>query len=704
MQNKKRRARTGCLTCRARRVKCDEQVPECRRCIAANVACAGYEQQRVVVPVKPQDRVRRQGQTTSSLPALLPGPNLQRLRTPILVTEDAAGTPSSGSPIESQSVAQYPTTAIIGNHTPLVAFPSSPHPSQCPSLGARHVLGYHQVLLRTLPILFPPQHLQFWRDELLQEAWGCNYLYLTLVALGNIHRAALMTIADDECGRANGLDMKITAVQLYTQSLQELAKHLEEAKRNPVLLVASLCLMAYFEVSGHTVTARCQEILAKGDKSFSGNIPAFIGRIQAADHYFTTLLPAYMDSDGDERSRNRDLAPLRDCLRSLGQTCYVTLPLKLIHAITEKNLDAFYPETVDPECSSSTVLAALHNLVDLISESHEIKELVWSPIAAYARTTSAQVMNDFEQKLIEWRDNHLGLIPELDTDSALNVLLVYKWSQFAMPPQPYTSTTRNKSLVAAHYNFYRARIKWALILLGDDELRNKPTAEFYFYEALRHAASHEAFLTATDRDEDTYIPCEALKVGLLPVLHITGLCSPQPLWLEWIKDLSDQIIQEGVLKGHTFATNLDCLHRFETHRSGSDYPAMLDQYPEPAERIICQLIPEMDGRHFTSFFAIPVAAYDPRCTGLDSYRVIGDARWRCGYGEGPCTPVFNMYDDDSANLRSFSTDWLYSTQPALDWLLWSQEKEFHMERALHDHISGTRLLLAADNAIANGQV
>ncbi|KAH0359499.1 hypothetical protein KCU65_g9932, partial [Aureobasidium melanogenum] len=86
------------------------------------------------------------------------------------------------------------------------------------------------------------------------------------------------------------------------------------------------------------------------------------------------------------------------------------------------------------------------------------------------------------------------------------------------------------------------------MLLGDDELPNKATAEFYFYEALRHVASHMAFRTATYHDEDIYIPCEALKLGLLPVLHITGLCSPQPLWLEFIKDMSGEITQEGVLK------------------------------------------------------------------------------------------------------------------------------------------------------------
>jgi hypothetical protein len=68
-----------------------------------------------------------------------------------------------------------------------------------------------------------------------------------------------MTVANNDSDQANGLDMKITAVQLYTQALEELAKHLEEAKQTPSLLVATLCLMAYLEVSGPVVIACCPE-------------------------------------------------------------------------------------------------------------------------------------------------------------------------------------------------------------------------------------------------------------------------------------------------------------------------------------------------------------------------------------------------------------------------------------------------------------
>ncbi|KAF8857841.1 hypothetical protein BDZ45DRAFT_422747 [Acephala macrosclerotiorum] len=38
-----KRSRTGCLTCKFRKVKCDEKKPECDRCVAFGISCDGYE-------------------------------------------------------------------------------------------------------------------------------------------------------------------------------------------------------------------------------------------------------------------------------------------------------------------------------------------------------------------------------------------------------------------------------------------------------------------------------------------------------------------------------------------------------------------------------------------------------------------------------------------------------------------------------------
>jgi hypothetical protein len=110
------------------------------------------------------------------------------------------------------------------------------------------VLGYHYFLSRTLPLLFPLEHLYFWRDVLCQEAWGSEYVHLTLTSLGNLHRAVNLMTAREDAVQQSGLNEKLSAVQQYTQALQELANHLDDAKCIPEVLVGVLCLMAYIEV------------------------------------------------------------------------------------------------------------------------------------------------------------------------------------------------------------------------------------------------------------------------------------------------------------------------------------------------------------------------------------------------------------------------------------------------------------------------
>ncbi|PNH44012.1 hypothetical protein VD0004_g3567 [Verticillium dahliae] len=48
----------GCETCRARRVKCDNQRPKCKRCIDGGRECAGYERERVFIMATVDDAGR----------------------------------------------------------------------------------------------------------------------------------------------------------------------------------------------------------------------------------------------------------------------------------------------------------------------------------------------------------------------------------------------------------------------------------------------------------------------------------------------------------------------------------------------------------------------------------------------------------------------------------------------------------------------
>ncbi|KAM5347381.1 hypothetical protein ACJ41O_010386 [Fusarium nematophilum] len=60
------KSRSGCLTCKSRRVKCDERLPTCARCEKAKVVCEGYAIRR-----RPSDKTSRK---IGALQALAPRP------------------------------------------------------------------------------------------------------------------------------------------------------------------------------------------------------------------------------------------------------------------------------------------------------------------------------------------------------------------------------------------------------------------------------------------------------------------------------------------------------------------------------------------------------------------------------------------------------------------------------------------------------
>lgn len=212
----KRRRKTGCLTCRTRRVKCDERKPECERCEAANVECAGYAEKRRV-------KIRCPGQAAPA--------------------ESRNG---DASPAETSSQTAQPSIQADG--LPLVALPVNPNPFQRPHSRARDMLGYHQFLYRTLPVLFPPKSLHFWRDFLCEAAWETEWVFDAIVALGSMHRAALLLSQSGGNCRDRGLDTKIIAIQTYIRALEGISGDLTRTSNPAPLAVGVLVLMAYIEV------------------------------------------------------------------------------------------------------------------------------------------------------------------------------------------------------------------------------------------------------------------------------------------------------------------------------------------------------------------------------------------------------------------------------------------------------------------------
>ncbi len=227
---RKRRTRTGCLTCRTRRVKCDEGRPSCKRCHDVNVECAGYEDKRRV------DLLPRLSRVPSST------------KQPATRLSVASPERQIAQPLLRQMPHQLPCYSLRDDGLPLVGLPNNPKRSQLPCSAARAVLGYNQYLFGTASVLFGEDNSPFWRQHLCQEAWGAEYLFLAITALGNIHRARLQLSAPDELDGNVGQDTQIVANQNYTRALECLSHELRVYDAPRCSLAAAFVLLAYFEV------------------------------------------------------------------------------------------------------------------------------------------------------------------------------------------------------------------------------------------------------------------------------------------------------------------------------------------------------------------------------------------------------------------------------------------------------------------------
>jgi Fungal Zn(2)-Cys(6) binuclear cluster domain/Fungal specific transcription factor domain len=188
-----KRVRTGCSTCRKRRVKCDEGKPVCRRCRNANFHCEGYEQP----------------QRLSSTPLI-----------------------SAASPTQD-------THSLLTTH--------SSEPSW------RHVRWrqeqlplFHHFVTVTVPRLFRGDHVSFWRDQAAQMSYGVDLVYEALLAIGAVHRAKLLGCSDITVAEASRC--KIHGLQAYGRALQLLPSFLNREGTELFSALIALSMLTYFEV------------------------------------------------------------------------------------------------------------------------------------------------------------------------------------------------------------------------------------------------------------------------------------------------------------------------------------------------------------------------------------------------------------------------------------------------------------------------
>lgn len=188
-----RRVRTGCKTCRRRRIKCDEGKPICDRCRTANFHCEGFEAPRTTSKalVKRSSSSRRDVFPRDELVQELPWrqPNWRQEQLPL----------------------------------------------------------YHHFVTSTVDRLFRVDHVSFWRNQVAQMSFGDDTVYEAVLAVGAAHRASLLSCSIGDTREV--ARCKVLGFKAYGRALRLLATNLvQNAVSDPWAVLIVLLLCAYFEV------------------------------------------------------------------------------------------------------------------------------------------------------------------------------------------------------------------------------------------------------------------------------------------------------------------------------------------------------------------------------------------------------------------------------------------------------------------------
>lgn len=218
------RVRTGCLTCRKRRVKCDESKPICKRCIKANVICDGYQKKRFIPSPKPAITTPQQTETETETEAETTS-----------TSDFEFASPSSPRSVRRSSSPRLPLPG------PVSSFPRKRDRSE--------LAFYHHFITSTAPRLFDFDYIAFWRDHVGSMAWENDVVFEAVLAVGGIHQAYLLSAS--ELTADSMMRSKVFGLRSYGETLRLMASYTNRdgcTHMQPAVAIVAVVLLAYCEV------------------------------------------------------------------------------------------------------------------------------------------------------------------------------------------------------------------------------------------------------------------------------------------------------------------------------------------------------------------------------------------------------------------------------------------------------------------------
>lgn len=169
---------------------------------------------------------------------------------------------------------------------------SSRSQSPSPELSWRHqgwqreqLPLYHHFITTTATTLFRSDHVNFWRDQVAQMSFGVDIVYEALLAVGAIHRAALISCQSGNSHEA--AKFRVLGFYSYGRVLKLIPELLTRDDPSDMLaLLIALMLLTYFEVScplsRHSIYSRIAVLRRKCERSIATSLGSYSALKQGA--------------------------------------------------------------------------------------------------------------------------------------------------------------------------------------------------------------------------------------------------------------------------------------------------------------------------------------------------------------------------------------------------------------------------------------
>lgn len=325
--------------------------------------------------------------------------------------------------------------------------------------------------------------------------------------------------------------------------------------------------------------------------------------------------------------------PLFDCVDELGLVAQIVLPLGKLSFTAYR--DAASIDHAVKKCS--TAAEEMKQLFAFISAHKSINKAIWTPLSKAEAEIDPQVLLKFQADLLRWKteSTHTFQVCRESTKSDPPVSCSFDRSfleNYTIPPKPHHFPDMDSALAAALFNCYMGRTMWMISKTTGGDESCEITAYWYTYHNLQIIEG--VWREDDDRklEERQYLPCNAIKIGFIPLLYLSAHICYDSTWQQYITAKLYSLSQEGLYNGEAYAIALESLALFQSHVDRTSASKVHDtdrttRSPAKARSstIVPILIPDTNGQDFVAYYLWAVdSGADGRSTPIE---IVGRARW-----------------------------------------------------------------------------